>query len=198
MTVYFNPTDDDSRFPLAYDDQQGQVGTALTGNTQWSLNTYRDTGLIVPFLRRDQSDFINLIFQFSHRKQLGTVLASLHAHVIGMAASAGNVFWSWAYTWQNVGSIIPAIGSWVTGTTTSPIAAADQYKMLLLDIFTGIAAPASEDYSSHLFVKLSRIGTNISDTYQGNAGTGVASENLAIAYVDCHFPMDRPGSPTGA
>lgn len=197
MSVYFNPTDDDSKFPATLEDQQGNVGTALVGNTQWSLNTYRDTGLIVPFLRRDQSDFVNLILQFSHRRQPNTSCI-VHAHLIPMAASDGNVFWSWSWFWATTHDtmVIPAIVGWTLGNTTIPLLGVDQYK--LGQYLITIATPApdlTENTSSILFMKLSRLGTNINDTYQGNAGAGVNAENLAVVYIDAHFTVDRQGGP---
>ncbi len=195
MSVWFN--DDDSRFPPVLDDQQGNVGTALTGNVQWSIAQYRDTGLLVPFLRRDQNDFINLIFQFSHRRQPATS-AVIHAHLLPMAGADGNVYWSWAYFWglSHNTTVIPAAVGWTAGNTTTPLLGASQYKLGQYGIVTATPAPdATEDTSSVLFMKLSRLGTNILDTYQGNAGAGVASENLGVVYVDAHFTADRQGGP---
>lgn len=182
------------RYWPSYDDQQGNVGTALSGSSQWSLAAYRDTGFILPFLRRDQDDFIYMSFQFSHRRQLGTNLASAHVHAIPMASADGNVYWSYAYVWVKNGDAVPAIASWTSGNVTTAVLGADQYKEKIYNILTNIAAPASETDSSVLYVKLTRLGTNLSDTYDGDAGSGTAANNFAIVYLDCHTLVHKDGS----
>jgi len=177
-----------------YDDQQGDVSTALIGTAQWTTEQIRDTGFIVPWLRHDQDDFFQIRVQFTHRRKLQTNLASLHIHAIPGGAVSGNVYFSYAYTWVKADDTIPAISGWTSGNITTAVAGTDQWKHKVYNLLTNISPPTSESHSSMLLVKLSRLGTNILDTYTDSKPSGTAQANFGVLYLDCHTQVDKPGS----
>ena len=181
-------------FTQTLDDAQGIVGTALSGNTQWSLEAYRDTGVVIPWLRHNQDDFVQLIIQFSHNRELDTVLDSIHVHVVPGGTVNGDTYWTWAYTWIPVNQVIPAIASWTSGTTTVPLLAADQWEHQIVTLVSNVAAPGTDGYSSILLLKATREATNVLDTYDSSKDEGTAANNLGILYLDAHYRSNSNGS----
>lgn len=175
-----------------WDDQQGQVGSVLTGPAVWTMDTYRDTGFTIPCLRHDQDDVVELIFQFKHIKKLQTSI-NLHVHSIPLAATGGNVYWSYKYTWVQAEVIIPANTEWSTGNITMPIASNDLYKEKIFTLLS-INPPTVEKYSDILLIKLTRLGSNQLDTYSTNKDHGTVQANIGILYFDCHFNVNKLGS----
>lgn len=176
------------RFTVSYEDQQGDVRTALVGSTQWTIAQIRDTGLLIPWLSPTQDDFFQIIAQFSHRRKPLVNMSSVHIHTIPGGADTGDAHFSYSYYWGNAENAIPEIASWTTDTVTVAVAGADQYKHKLYDLITNITYPAGElytDTSSIFLMKLSRLGTDDLDTYTGSLG---------ILYLDLHFAADRIGS----
>jgi hypothetical protein len=164
-----------------HDDIQGILQTALTGVTQYTFRQYRNTGMVMPHIAR--GDVFSMTFQMPHRKYLGSALDSVHLHFIPLAAADGNVIIDFAWGWYNTNSVVPDVLPY-TGSKTIPLVAADQYKQKLATVVVNLAAPASEEYSSVLFVKCTRATTG--DTW----GTG----ELALDYMDAHYLVDRFGS----
>jgi len=52
-----------------WDDALGNVQTQLSGTAQWTLEAFRDTSIILPFLIYDQADFFQGVIQFPPRRQ---------------------------------------------------------------------------------------------------------------------------------
>jgi len=174
---------------IRYDDQQGDVQTALTGAAQWDLLQIRDTGFIIGWFRAGQDDFVQQKIQFSHRKALGTPIASLHLHYIleAVPAAEETVNFDYAYTWVTDGGTIPAIASWTASTKTLTFtgdeAANTSYRV---NIVENIAAPANEGYSSIFLIKIIRNSAGVgADTYD---------ERVGVLYLDAHFQTNRLGS----
>ena len=179
------------------DDQQGIIGTALSGSSQWTTEALRDTGFIINWLRHDQDDFFQMNFQFTHRKKIQSPITSIHLHYMPAGSVDGNVFISYSYTWVNIDGTIPALTSWTTSTVTIPVAGADQYKHKIANIVANILAPSNETASSILLIKCSRLGSSSgSDTYTSNKTGGTASANFGILYMDAHILTDRAGTDT--
>jgi hypothetical protein len=164
-----------------HDDIQGILQTALTGVTQYTPRQYRTTGVVIPHIARN--DIFSMVFQMPHRKQLGTALDSVHIHFIPVASANGDIIIDYAWGWYNTGDTVPDTLP-NTGSKTITLATTDQYKSKLESLITALSAPGSESYSSVLFVKCTRLTTG--DTW----GTG----EIALAYMDAHYLVDRYGS----
>jgi hypothetical protein len=164
-----------------HDDIQGQLQTALSGVTQYTFKQYRTTGIVMPHIARD--DVFSMVFQMPHRKFLGSAIDSVHIHFIPMIGANGNVIISYAWGWYNHDDVVPDTLP-NTGSKTIPLVIADQYKQKIVTLITNLAAPASEAYSSILYVKCTRL----------TAGDTWNSSDLALAYMDAHFLADRFGS----
>jgi hypothetical protein len=179
------------RFEQAYDDMQGQVMTAPTGASQWATAQIGSTGFFINWLQAGQNDFFQQNIQMTHKKKLGAVLSDFHIHyVLSAAPSNGNTIkLSYAYTWINIGSAIPAIASWITTNSPKTITftgAETANTHYVADILNNIAAPANETYSSVLLIKITRTSQGGgADTYAGNFG---------LLYTDGHIQQDRMGS----
>lgn len=186
------------RHEITYDDQQGAVGTALSGSAIWTVENYgTNTGITIPFFRHDQNDEATIQFQFSHKRKLQSLLTSVHIHYVGMANVSGNVFIRYRYTWSTDGDVVPIdTANWTKGFATIPILGTDQYKSGTYSIITNMIPPANEGYSSILWVQIIRVAqSSSSDTYSTNKTAGAtATANFGIRYLDAHTQVDRLGS----
>ena len=172
-----------------HDDMQGIMTTVAGGSALGTL-AIRDTGCTMLSFQNDNDDIAVQVYQFSHRKKLGTNADSLHLHYYLPSAPSANqtVIFNWWYTWYNNGGVIPAIANWITGSpkiltfTGTEL----QYSTGLVSIITNLVAPTNEAYSSILRVKVLRNSTGGgSDTYD---------DDLGIDYFDVHYITDRNGS----
>lgn len=183
---------------IRYDDALGMAQVAR-GSAALTVEAYRDTTFLLPFFRHDQNDELFFVFQFSHRKKLGSALASIHIHCVPMvdpSVSPQNVYFQYKYTWQKPGDLFPADASWTAGFSTLSVATGDAFKHVYHNLVTNIAAPASETYSSIMLCMVQRLGTDANDTYNTDKATppGTAAANLGLLYVDCHYQTERRGS----
>lgn len=180
----------------AYDDQQGAFYSAAIGRAL-TVEAYRNTNSFLPYYRHDRDDYLTVVLQFTHRKRLGSALASVHLHYIPevpLLLAAQNVYFYYEYSWQTTGGVFPALATWTTGNATLTINPADVYKHLLFNIVTNVAAPANEGYSSIMVFTLARLGTSGLDTFTTAKSSGTAAANLAIIGLDQHLIVDRSGS----
>lgn len=190
--IYSNDGNLEGNF--GYDDAQWLVSTALTGSSQWTVSSYRNTGLYLPFFVDGQDDFSQIIIQMPHKKKFGE-LKSLHVHGIPIGNGSGDIYWSVQYHWFNVGQELPILSNWAAGTTPiytkQRIESNDQYihkvHTLLSDI-TFPSLPEIQETASSIFVaKIVRKGTdNDNDTYTSNFG---------LLYFDIHYEIDKSGTP---
>jgi hypothetical protein len=164
-----------------HDDIQGILQTALSGATQYTMRQYRTTGIVMPHIARN--DIFSMAFQMPHRKQLDSALDSVHIHFIPIASANGDIIIDFAWGWYDINDTVPDTLP-NTGSKTITLATTDQYKHKIESLITNLAAPTTEGYSSILFVKCNRLTTG--DTW----GTG----EIALAYMDAHYVVDRYGS----
>lgn len=176
------------RFYPAHEDIQGVLGTALAGVTAFTWRQYRATGIPLPHVT--SGDIFSMVFQFPHKKKLGTRIDSVHLHYIPIAAKDGDIAFTYSWGWYNHGDVVPNTLP-NTGTVADiALATTDQYKQKISILISNLALPASGDdvYSSILYVNLVAVapadGTNWWTT--GN--------EIAIAYMDAHYVTDRNGS----
>jgi len=175
-----------ARYTESHEDQQGILGSALVGATTYTPAEYRTTNIVLNEV--GSGDVFSMIFQFSHRKKLGTNLDSVHIHYIPIAANDGDIAFTYAWGWYNMGDTIPVTLP-NTGTVADiTLASADQYKLKISSLITNLAPPVNEAYSSILLVALTAVapsdGTNWWTT--GN--------KIGIVYMDTHYITDRKGS----
>jgi len=171
------------QFSAKHDDIQGILQTALVGVTAYTFRQYRNTGIVLPHVA--ENDVFSFVCQMPHRKLLGSKLDSVHIHYIPVAAADGDILINFAWGWYNIGTAVPDTLP-NTGSKIISIASADQYKSNLSQVIVNLSPPANEQYSSILYVKMTRVtpaGTNWG-----------ASNEIAIEYVDAHFVADRLGS----
>jgi len=178
-----------------------QIGTTLEGDKKAALtyDDYRDTGFPFGCFRHDQDNELFLSYQFPHARRLNAPLGDFHLHTIPLSTPvlgvSDHLYFVYSYVWVGIGQELPAIAGWNTGTKTVTISAAGQHIHTYFDIFDNIAAPVPDTYSSFLFIKLKREGTNVLDTFNVDKTTpGTAAANLALMGLDCHMLVDRLGS----
>jgi hypothetical protein len=182
-------------FLSSWEDVFGDVGTALQGNTQWTLEQIRDTGFILPFLKYNENDYINMSFELPHAIKKGTE-GRLHLHYIPEALPvtgvSDTVYWSYAWVWINMGEAIPLEADWNTGTYSTVIDPTKQFCHCMTSIINMTKPDSSE--SSMILVKLTRLGTNALDTYSVNKSSGTAQANLGILRFDIHVQKEKNGT----
>lgn len=174
-------------------DALGDTRTATSGAPAPTIEVYRNTLFKMPFTIYDQSDEFYFVFQINHNWNFGSL--ELHAHLLPMAAGAGDVILSGYYAWsQYAGPALPALASWTPFYVTVPIVAGDQYIQKYVDLAT-VAPPATPKYSDILCVFMTRPGaTDAADTYHTAKDHGTAKANLGILAVDTHYQTKELGS----
>lgn len=183
-------------FKDLWDDLLGSISDGNLGKGSAALTSeeYRDTGFLMFFLRHNQDDTINIVYQMPHMWDATTAVRP-HMHIIPMAAGAGNLYIEYQYAWAPFDIVLGAIASWTTGSVTVPITLADQYKHRLISI-GNITPPAEAGPSTMLLFKTTRAGTNPLDTYSTNKTGGTPSANVGILYLDLHYQKVRAGTET--
>jgi hypothetical protein len=168
------------------------VGTGLL-----TSEVYRDTVFVMNFFRHDQDDSLSLSVQMPTRKKLSYPLTEIHIHCIPMvtpSSSPQNVYFQIDYSWQNIGLAFPLAASWVSANVTMPVATGDEFKTKEFVLASNIPAPTGETYDSLFLIRVARLGTSGSDTYNTNKAGGTAQANLGLVSVDFIFLKDRLGS----
>lgn len=184
-----------ARLQPNHDDIQCLVATVTSSSALGTL-AIRDTGFSIPSFQNANDDIALCTFQMPHRKKLGSALDSIHIHYyLPSAPAAGQtLLFDYAYCWfknfDTLGAL--AAATWVKGTQTVTFAGTEaQYSTGLVNVLPNathatIPAPANEDYSSILLIKITRNSTGGgSDTYP---------DDLGILYIDAHYITDRTGS----
>lgn len=158
-----------------------------------TLEAFRDTDHEVYFANHDVTNTVGHKFQMPHRYSTGSV--RIHVHTIPAATAAGNVVFQTSWAWERDGYEMPAASGWTSTTSTMAVTSAEVYESKIEHLATA-ATVTGVGASSILWVTVKRLATDSADTYSTNkAGAGVdASANLAITYVDVHFPVKRAGT----
>lgn len=187
-------------FSGEYEDLQGPVAQG-TGTATLTFEQYRTAPFKCYFMRHDQNDELNYVFQLRHKWQRGTNV-HLHVHYTGMstwvaADPTKNVYWEISYNWVATGVEVPDAGAgWTTYNVTMPVAKANQFKCLISEL-GDISPGAGTKESSILRVQIIRKGTDPLDTYNDNKASGAQpAANLAIWDFDIHYQQDKPGTIT--
>ena len=164
-------------------DSFGQMQTALTGVTTWTLRQFRNTKLVVPHIAKQ--DIFSYKAQLNHDKALLTNLDGFHIHFAPVGVvTAGQIIaldyaWGWVTNDDEIPDTFPN-----TGTAKYTLQAGDQYKYLIKPFLTNLAYPTGEGYSSEFFVVCQR-RNDAQDTYPGE---------FALVDGDSHYPGNKVGS----
>jgi len=171
-----------------HDDQQGVLGTALNGVTTWTPAQFRGTGIVLNNIQ--SNDVFSMVFQFSHRRKLLSVLDSVHLHYIPNAAANGNIRFAYTWGWYDTGQEIPNTLPNTGNTADIPLVTGDQYKLKISSLLENLTPPTLERYSSILLVKLTAAAPAAGTNWWAAGGTNT----IALAYMDAHYVVDRGGS----
>ncbi len=146
---------------------------------QSSKPDYDFTNLGLLFPENDESEIVYLNLQMLHQKALQTAI-NLHIHYI-QSVSDQPIF-ELQYKFYNVNAVVP--GSWTTVDThlNKGIFTWTSGDLMQIGEFPSIAAPANEDISSNLDLKIYR-----------QTGDGLTGDVLT-KYIDLHFKIDSLGS----
>jgi hypothetical protein len=168
--------------------------SADRGGDQLTIEEYRDTPMLKPFLRHDRDSFLCIEYQMPHEwAQTGV---RLHAHLIPMAAASGTCQWVGQSSFGGQGDVVPGNSGWTQFRKGEFFYATDQYKKSYRGV-VHIDAPAAPGNSDVLSVYLRRAGTSGSDTYTGNKTDPVgttAAANVCIESLDIHYQRLQEGS----
>lgn len=172
----------------SHDDQQGILGTALNGVTTWTPAQYRATGIVMNNIQ--SGDVFSMIFQFSHRKKLQSLIDSVYLHYIVNSAADGNIRFTYSWGWFGHEDIIPNTLPNTNNTSDIALLTTDQYKLKLSKLIENLAHPGTEGYSDILMVKLTAVAPGAGTNWWSAGGTNT----IALVYMDAHYVTDRNGS----
>jgi len=178
-----------------YKDVNTSARWASTGPTAPTVEGYRDTSFKLVCFDHATDDEIQLDYENEHDDDL-TIVPSLHAHILPLAAGDGDVRLAGWWVWCSSGVAVPAIATWNVIGVTKAVVAADVYEKLDVQLVASLTRPASPSIDDILFVRLFRSGnTGVLDTYETGKDHGTARCNLAILRVGIHYQNTaRPGS----
>lgn len=172
-------------------DLQGSV-TQGVGTTALTYEAYRDTGFKLYFMRRNQSDELNFVFQMPHEwSPTSEVRPHMHVVPMGDPVSAQVLSFVVKYAWSRVGSALPALSGWTTLTATKTVNPGDVYKELVVPL-AHITPPAGAVESDILLMQVAR--DPVPDTYNTVKDHGTAAANLGILSVDVHYQKVKLGT----
>lgn len=184
-----------SRFVGRWDDLQGSIANGA-GAGLLTLEFYRDTRFNMYFMRHDQNDELNFVFQTSHRWKYDTDVYP-HLHVVAMADPAVTQYvvidGYYAWTRPNHTTQIPALAGWTTFSQTVPIEPGDIYTQKILSLGS-ITPPSWARESTSLLIYFRRYGTGPGDTYTTNKDHGTPAANLGLISSDVHYQANKAGS----
>lgn len=153
---------------------------------------YRDTGFRMKFFTSNQDKSIYMTYQMPHGWDYTTSVRP-HMHYIPMANVTGDVLFTYEYAYVNVNQQLPAIADWTQGTSLVTIPGTDTFKHKVVSFGT-ITLPNAGP-STILVFKVSRLGTDPSDTYNGaKQGGGTNQANLGILFFDLHYQKKSAGT----
>lgn len=177
------------RFPIAHDDMLGEVRSAIAGGTTWDIEVITGTLFVAGALKNNSSDMVQVKIQVPHRRQLQSILDSIHIHYVLQAASNENdtIVWSGIYCWVQPGDAIPKTASWTAmsgdGLTQNLGAVKPVRYYNVHTVQPNISCPAgvNEGYGGMLLIQITR-------------GNGTYTGKVTILDVDAHTPVNRLGS----
>lgn len=175
-----------------WDDVQGDISQGV-GSAALTYEAFRDTGFLFYHFQHNQDDKLNMRFQLPHRCDTYRPI-NLHIHMIPLAdpASPEVIKFTGAYAWAYPTFTTPAVSSWTSILATHTVNAGDVNKAVILHLAT-ITPPAGKELAV-LLVYVSRVGTDIADTYTTSKAYGTSQANLGLLSLDVHYRINKTGT----
>lgn len=180
-----------------WDDMQGSIGQG-GGASALTIEAFRDTPFLMWFMRHDQNDALNFVYQFSHSWDYATAVVP-HLHVLPMAdpAVAQVARFDGYYVWTRpnyAAAPLPALTGWTAfGPIDVTINPGDIYVQKIVSLGS-VTPPDWVRESSSLLVWFRRAGTDPGDTYTTSKTGGTQAANLGILSTDVHYRKNKIGS----
>lgn len=183
----------DRFYPNQWTDQQGTL-TQAAAASGLLLEEIRDTPFRIYWFKHNQTERIDLSYQFDHRWDKTEVQP--HIHILPSAATTGNVTLSGRYFWSapNSGIAFPAWADWTPWTVTRAITAPENGTEVVFNLFTTTPPTLAAVDSASLWITVSRVSGG--DTYTGSKAGGTAAANVGLLFLDAHRRDDSFGSLT--
>lgn len=138
-----------------------------------------DTGLLL-FDGGTTLETIAVLAQIPHSWKEGSELLP-HVHWRKTSDVAGDVVWSFRYTWIDYDDVPAAFGSITTATDTNTV---DATQKSIISAFPGVDG-TGHNISAMLLIQLGRVPTDAGDTYPDDA---------VLDEFDIHYEIDALGS----
>jgi hypothetical protein len=180
-----------------WDDMQGSIGQGA-GSAALTVEVFRDTPFLMWFMRHDQNDALNFVYQFSHAWDYLTAVHP-HLHVLPVADPVATQVarFDGYYVWTRpdyAGAPLPALSGWTAfGPIDVPINPGDIYVQKIIPLGS-VTPPAWVRESSSLLIWFRRFGTDAGDTYNTNKVGGTPAANLGILSTDVHYRKNKIGT----
>ncbi len=179
-----------------WEDVQGSIGQGA-GTAALTIEVWRDTAFLMWYLRHDQNDALNFVFQLPHRWRHTTAVVP-HLHVLPAAnpVAAQVVRVDGYYAWTKPGgTALPALVGWTPfGPINTPINPGDFAVQKIISL-GAVTPPAEARGSTCLCIWFRRFGTDPGDTYTTNRTWGpTTAANLALVSADVHYRLAHQGS----
>lgn len=180
-----------------WDDVQGSIGQGA-GVAALTVEAYRDTAFLMWFLRHDQNDALNFVYQFPHRWDYAKPVVP-HLHILPVANPLVTQVarFEGYYAWSRPGyaaSPLPALTGWTTfGPIDVPIDPGGVYVQNIVSL-GAITPPPWARESTCLLIWFRRFGTDAGDTYTTNKVGGTAAANIGLISADVHYRSSKQGT----
>lgn len=162
-----------------WDDQQVDLANVRLGVSAPSWTDYK--GAKVLAFDKSQDNAVSFNMQLSHKYKLETEI-EFHIHNTPSDDTAGDIYWSLSVSRADIGEDFP-MPSVYYAIQTININEADKH--LLFEISENIGTASG--LSSVALLTLTRIGTNVTDTY---------NNDVYLVALDAHIELDTIGSRT--
>lgn len=181
-----------------WDDMQGSIAQG-GGASALTVEAFRDTAFLMWFMRHDQDDALNFIYQFSHRWDYVKPVVP-HLHIVPMADPVApqvarfNGYFVWTRP-NYAAQPLPALVGWTTfGPIDVTINPGDVHVQKIVSL-GAVTPPAWARESSSLLLWFRRNGTDPGDTYTtAKPGAGTPAANIGLISADVHFRANKMGT----
>lgn len=177
----------------AWNDLQGTISQGV-GNSDLTYEAYRDTTFKLYFMRHNQADELNFVYQMAHEWDPDTAVRP-HIHIIPMAnpAARQTISLTVRYAWSRVGQALPAVSGWTTAQANFDVDPGMVYQEHILSL--GLISPPSDAVESSILM-LQVVRNLAADSYETNKDHGTPSANVAVLSCDLHYRIAKFGTTT--
>ena len=166
------------RFSIEQDDFQVQIsGAKLVGADTPVWVDYKGSQVLA--FKKDAINKIAFTAQLPHAYMQASNI-QFHIHITYPNGNAGNSVWQMTHSWANINTAFPTATTPTAVTLAAP-AVLDQHTVNQVATLTG----TGKTISSVILCSLSRLGTNVADTYD---------DFIYLVAADFHIVRDTIGS----